>query len=362
MSSVLRRLFTPAAAAVLVSLFATSAASAAARPVTFDVFIGDSCVFGRARNDSFLKVVIRDRSGNQKGRGAVEADSQGYWQACMSPGVTVLPGDTINARVFDTTQSRTFTVPLLTGKVDRGTNVVSGKAPADTTVELEAFDFRWDYWGDSYDVIDHVTATGGSYSHDFDADGVNIRGGASVVVRWTNGSDTVRLGRFQIAPYITFQLGHSDVAGASAANGHVHVSLTSGSTRVAAADGTGSYGDTTFFATFADGDGEPYVVKGGEMLRAPALGAVSSWRIPQIDATADLAHEFVSGTCFANGRVIALAQNPNGFDYGLGFGNAAANGHFSIDLSDQLNIRKGYRVVALCYSDEGDEVVQETTA
>jgi hypothetical protein len=358
-----RRLVAATATGLLLALFATSTVSAAPRPITFDVFIGDYCVSGRAANNSFLKLVIKDKSGTIKGRGAVEADGQGYWQACLGPANGgILPGDSINARVFDTTNSRTFTVPLLTGKIDRGTNVASGKAPSGTTVQIEAFDWRWDLWGDSYDVISNVTAAGGSYAHDFDSDGVDIRGGASVAIRWSNAGDTVHVGRFQIAPYVSLNIGRHDMYGASSANGPVKVTLKNGSTTVATANGVGSYGDTSFVADWADADGEPYTLKGGEMLSAPALGGHTSWRVPQINPSANLAADTVSGTCFANGRVLALAQDPSGIGYGLDKGQAGSDGKFTINLSSQVNIKKGFRLAVLCYSIDGDEVVQETTA
>src|SRR4051812_1768869 len=359
----LRRVAAAISFGLMLAVVISSATFAAPRPITFEIFIGDSCVFGRAANNSFLKVVIHDRAGSLKGRGAVEADGQGYWQACMPQGVAVLTGDKISGRVFDTTQSRNFTVPLLTGKVDRGTNVVSGKAPAGTKVQLEAFDFRFDLWGETYDVTHDVVASSGSFAYDFDADGVDIRGGASVVIRWRNSGDTVQVGRFQIAPYLNMQIGRSDVAGASSANGAIKVTLRDASSNVlATATGVGTYGDTSFYATYADSDGEPYTLKGGERLSAPALGGQSSWHVPAIKPKADLALETVSGTCFPNGRVMAIAQNLNGFDYGLEHTTAAADGKFTVDLSAQLNIKAGFRLAVLCYSRDGDEVVQEATA
>src|SRR3712207_6080957 len=121
------------------------AASAATNPIKFEIFIGDSCVYGKAKPNSFLKVIITDRSGVQKGRGAVESDPDGNWSACMQQGVRPMaPGDKVAVSDFETGHKRSFTVPTLTGRVDRCTNVVSGKAPTGTTVEVEAFDFRLD--------------------------------------------------------------------------------------------------------------------------------------------------------------------------------------------------------------------------
>jgi hypothetical protein len=360
-------LFRPLSAALLLATVLggslVSTAAAAPRPITFEVFIGDHCVFGRAKSDAFLKVIIRDSLGRQKGREAVEADPDGFWVSCVFGGArAITPGDTINVEVFDTGQVRNFTVPLLTGRVDRGANLVSGRAPAGTTVELEAFDFRFDLWGEAYDVIEHVVAAGGNYAYDFDTQNIDIEGGASVVVRWRNGSDTVMAGRFQIAPFVVMALNTSDVAGAVGPNRDIRVALSRGGTRVGTAHGVGLYSDTTFYSEFADADGEPYIVTGGEMLSAPALGAFSSWRVPPINTRTDVAADKVAGTCFANGRFVVLAENPAGFEFGFDFGTAAANGNFEVDLTSQVNVRKGYRVAVLCYSPEGDEVTHESLA
>jgi hypothetical protein len=335
-------------------------AAAARQPITFQIFIGDSCVQGKSKPNSFLKVIITDRSGVQKGRGAVETDPEGNWSACMQQGVRPMaPGDKVAVTDFETGAKRSFKVPTLTGRVDRGSNVVSGKAPSGSTVELEAFDFRFDLWGEQYDSVQHVVANNGAYSYDFDNAGVDIKGGASVVIRWRSGADVVMVGRFQIAPFVVLTLGQSDFAGASGPNKLAHLTLSADGGPVADGNGVGAYGDSSFYGDFADDDGERYFLKGGEQFSAPVLGAASSWRVPQIAGKASLAEDTVSGKCFANGRFVTLAQGPGGFGYGLGFGTAKADGSFTVDLTDQVDITKGFRVGILCYSAEGDEVSQE---
>lgn len=361
----LRAAIRPVVAALLLTGILTTslvgAASAAPRPITFEIFIGDSCVYGRAKSNSFLKVIITDRSGVQKGRGAVETDPQGYWSACMQPGVRPMaPGDKVAVTDFETGQKRSLKVPTLTGQTNRGTNVVSGKAPAGTTVEIEAFDFRFDLWGEQYDVIRQVVAnSNGAYAYDFDNAGIDIKGGASIVIRWRTGADVVLVGRFQYAPFVSLALGQSDFAGSSGPNKLAQLTLKRNGAVVARGNGVGAYSDSTFYGDFANADGERYFLRGGDMFSAPVLGALSSWRVPNIAGSANLAADTVSGRCFANGRFVTLAQSSDGFGYGLGFGTANADGTFSVDLTDQVDIKKGFRIAILCYSAEGDEVSQE---
>ena len=358
--SVSRRFFGATAAGLLLALVTSTAALAAPRPITFDIFIGDLCVSGLAKSNSYLKVLIRDKSGDLKGRGAVETDQDGNWSACMGQGTRPMqPGDKVDVTDFETKQHRAFIVPLLTGVIDRGTNVVSGKAPTGSNIEVEAFDFRFDLWGEQYDSVQHVTALDGRFAYDFDNAGIDIMGGSRIVVRWTNGDDTVRTGRFQIAPYIVLALKHPDFAGGVGPNKAINITLRNGTTTVATGNAVGAYGDTTFYGDFADSDGETYRLVGGEMLDAPALGAQSSWRVPRINGRVDKANDSVSGSCFANGRYVVLASARGVPEQGFGFGTAAADGSFTLNLADQVDITRNFHIGILCYAPEGDELSQE---
>lgn len=158
-------------------------------------------------------------------------------------------------------------------------------------------------------------------------------------------------------------LGSSELVGAIGPNQHLKVSLgDSPSNTIARAHGVGSYSVTVFHSEFAYDDGEPYRLQGGEWLKAPALGAKSSWRVPDINTRTDLAADKVAATCFPNGRFVVLAEDPRGFGSGLDYGTAGPSGDFEVDLTSQVNVRKGSRVAVLCYSPEGDEITQESTA
>ena len=148
----------------------------------------------------------------------------------------------------------------------------------------------------------------------------------------------------------------------SRANGPIQITLKNGGTTVAMGNAVGAYADATFYGDLADDDGETYRLKGGEAFSAPALGAASSWRVPRINGRADIAGDKISGRCFANGRYVVLVQNPSAPENGLGYGQAAADGSFTVDLSAQVDIRKGFRIGILCYSPEGDEISQEFRA
>ena len=122
--SIRRRFAFSTGLAALFMSVVVSGASAAPRPLTFYLLVGDSCVQGEAKSNAFLKVIVHDPAGHVALREATTADSTGQWFACMYPGV-ISPGYTIDAKVFSTGQTRHFVVPELTLNVNRGTDVVS---------------------------------------------------------------------------------------------------------------------------------------------------------------------------------------------------------------------------------------------
>ena len=116
------------------------------------------------------------------------------------------------------------TTLLLAGLLGITATAAPPRAPRVVTVE--AFDFRFDLWGEAYDEIRNTPASStGAYSYDFDHAGVDIKGGAQVVVSWRNGSDTVRVGRFQIAPFVVMAIGSSELVSAIGPNQHLKVTL-----------------------------------------------------------------------------------------------------------------------------------------
>ena len=232
---------------------------------------------------------------------------------------------------------------------------------AGSPVAIEAYDSRWDFWGESYDDVQYLTADGGgNYSFDFGNDGVNIVGGASVIAAWATPDNNVQLFRVAFAPFLAMAIGRSDFVGAIKPNGLVNVRLSLPQRGpVAVGHGVGSYSRTDFQATFADRDGNPYQLAGGEWLSAPALG--DHWQVPDVNGHANVAADSVSGTCFANHHYAVIVFGSS-FEFGFALGDADSSGHFTVDLSDQLNIKKGDEVIIGCWTAAGDEVDQDFLA
>ncbi len=353
-----RQLGAAAAVACLLVGSLASGVSAAPRPIELDLFLGSDCVLGYARPNSVIKVVIRDSGGVLRAKRAAVSDEIGFWEACGTNLVT--PGDSIKVAVFETGQKKTVTVPLLTVHANRGTNVVSGKAPSTGSLTLEAFEGRFEP-SDNFELSRHLTVSSGSYSFDFDSVGINLYGGAFYELDWESGDGHVRATRRGDVPFVELILHESRFFGATRPGGLLKVTLTDPA-QVAVGRGIGDMQDGFVDGRFTDANGSMYRLKGGEHLSAPALLAQSSYDIPAINGNVNLSSDVISGDCFPNGRFVVFAISFTTFDGAEVLGVASANGSVSVDFSSFFNVRSGDLVEIICYSAGGDEVVHEFSA
>lgn len=336
--------------------------AAAPRPLQALVGVGGDCIGGQAKPNTFVKTVVRDSTGTTKIRSAATVDAQGSWDACLDflsfSAEPIGAGDKVSLHDFETGQTLDFTIPRVTMTVNRVTDVVSGTAPAGMKLAVEAADSQGILFGDQpYDLTKHVTAaSNGTWSHDFGSNGINLIGGAQLEVRESLKSGNVLIYRDMYVPGVQITLGSSEFFGFIAPYKHIGIKLDQGGNRVATGDAVGADGNSGFDGRFIDAQGELYRVAGGEMFHAPALGPDASWRIPEIDGTANASSDVVTGTCFANDPWVVEA-GPFAFD----FGTSDSNGQFSTDLTDSGGIAHGDAVLIACLSSGGDVVVQNLT-
>ena len=354
----LRTLVAGAAASGLLLTVWAPGVAAAPRPLTVSVSIGDTCVYGQARKNSFVKVIVRDPAGNVLLRGVGDTAAYGQWSVC-GYGYPIQAGDKIKALVIETGQSRTFTVPRLTIDTDRVAETVSGKAPAGSMVSIEVATPGASSVGlPEYDMIESVVAGGGgAYSFDFSTDGIDLIGGATASATWTTAGGNVQVLRQTSVPGLSVAIGSAQFGGAFKPNAHLGIVVTHGVNQVATGDAIGdSFYGGQISGQFVDADTEPYAIRTGDWIAAPGLGSDGTFQVPAIDGTANLATEQVSGTCFANGLYIVLVTGPDYLDFGYTFGTAGPSGGFTADLSGQLNIKKGFSVQIGCYTANADLV------
>ncbi len=353
-----RRLTVGAVAIGLLLTVWAPGALAAPRPLSVNVIMGDSCVSGEARKNAFVKVVVRDPAGSIKLRQAVDTGPSGEWSACGYSD-TIRAGDKINVLVFETGQSRKFTVPKLTIDANRVSEVVSGKAPAGSVISIAVSTAGASSVGlPEYDITESVVAgAGGTYSFDFSTDGIDLIGGAMAQATWKSAGGAIQVHRQTSVPGLMVSIGDAQFSGSFKPNAHLGITVTHGSTQMATGDAIGDYSGQVS-GQFVDSDAEPYAIAPGDWIKAPALGSDGTFKVPAINGSANLSNERVSGTCFANGLYVVAVLGPDYYDFGLTFGTAAANGKFTADLADQLNIRKNFTVQIGCYTANADLVLE----
>jgi hypothetical protein len=156
-------------------------------------------------------------------------------------------------------------------------------------------------------------------------------------------------------PRLYVGVGQSDFGGGTTPNHGVKVTLKDNASNVVAT-GTAAadYTSGQFAGVLADADGEPYAVRGGEHLKAPAIAADVNWKIPAGISSVDPSTDKVSGQCFPNGRYEVYVLDPDTYDEALDFGEAAANGSFTKDMTPDMNVRANTYVEVDCWTPEGD--------
>jgi hypothetical protein len=239
--------------------------------------------------------------------------------------------------------------------------VVSGRAPSGGELTLSVGEFRFDFWGDSYNVERHPNVNAGQYSFDCDSIGIDLKGGAGVNLDWQTNDGTIRVERVAEVPFLFLTLGQPDFFGATLPGELMKVTLSDSST-IAVARGVGSYRVPEFDAMFLKPNGAPYSLRGGEHLSAPNLQGQTSFNIPQVNGSLNASADKVHGRCLPNGRVSVFALSLVSFDFGEGFATAAGDGSFSIDFSSQLNLRNGDEISIVCFAPGGDMVEQDFVA
>jgi hypothetical protein len=345
---------------LLAALLATGA-SAATPKVTFFFNFGDGCIYGTAKPNASIKVVVHSAAGKTIGKGTTQIDSDGYWQFCDFYAV-VRPGMSVDTTVFNTKgtlSTASATVPDLAIKVDRDADTVSGRAPANSTISISLSDYLFDHWGQSYDVYEVVpVGSSGSWSHDFGADGINIRGGAMATVEWLDSAATIDAVRLAFAPQVGLTRNTPEFGGFTRMNGGVSISLTDGVNELASGHAAGDWQVGSYWGLLSDPNDELYDLQGGEWLTATGIGSGVSWQVPTGIASVNKATDVVAGKCFSHGRYVVEAWN-NGYLYGIKYGTAAANGSFSKDMSSKINLKRGITVNLTCFTGAGDYFVDQ---
>lgn len=318
--------------ALLIAALAAGNVSAATRPITFDLYLGYGFMYGIASDSATVTLRWKDSTGHLKARAEVTSSESGHWSFDAPAATFVEVGDRLTAS--DGNSTHTLVVPELTAVVNRVKNVIKGTAPAGRvfldclypghpvpdivcrTKRLAVNDEgRWRYWP-----------------------GYNLQGGDGAELRWKSpeGDDITFWAQ---APYVVVTLGRAGVSGVGRQNSTATVLLKEASTHERLASWSSPIGvHQSFTGTLRDSAGERVFVTPGQYV-VSTIASDAAFIVPEIQATADVDTDTVSGRCWDTGRSahgVYILVYRSGAQRGFAVTGTEEDGSFSHDMTDSF--------------------------
>ena len=350
-----RRTATSLVVALMLAALIPATAMAATRPTTFSLSLGDTCVAGRASDNAAVKLVWRRANGNLVAKTTVTASVAGNWSFCSSAKVTKV-GDRIQATVAGTTH--TVVIPLLTFKVDRANDVYRGKARAGSRLLLW---YHAGIFADYYASATFRARADGTFSYKPYSD-YELDGGIEADLRWRNAAgDHVWL--HDLAPYFRVTIGRPSFSGGTRPFSRVEISVRDSSTMALKATGKAIAGEFAFSGQFKDVGGNRVSLAVGDRLIAPSIASDADWVVPNIQGSANVATEVVSGTCADGSQFVGVEIKivRSGVTRGYALGDVEPDGSFEVSFTgrpapwyEPANIKHGDRITVSCRHATGD--------
>jgi len=284
------------AAAGALLMVAAAAPVSAATPPQFQVSIGDNCVRGMARPNASMHLVWKDADGAVKANQVITVTDIGEWVFCARATTLVASGDRLRATIGSTT--RTFTVPQLSIRINRETNI-KGTGPAGASLKVYCGSHAWEF--EPCTNWSTVIVNGkGKWSL-----GWRFAGGESTIVRWRDAMGD-RVDASATAPFVIVTLDKPRFLGVYHRNSTATVQLFEPSFDglLAVGRAAGAATDGSFVGKLRDPEGRLYATTPGDHMLAN-IGPNADWFVPDIDATASAATQIVSGECVERGTALS---------------------------------------------------------
>lgn len=323
------------------------------------LMLGDHCIHGTAAASANVGLTWRSAGGTIKEKTSVlSSTGGGHWRYCAAV-TTLVVGDSLKAN--DGASQRTFTIPLVTVKVDRVANEFRGRAPANSNLTL------WSHVGrfsDFYERNEITSNAQGRWQYD---DGYDIPGGADAYLDWVNDiGDSVTA--FGVGPRVDVTVGSSDFTAYINPGQRIRIQLRDNATDAIKAIGTAVARDSSFVGgVFRDSAGHRVPVSVGDRVVALKVADDLNWNVPFIEATADVAEDTVDGYCHdadnPSNSVIVMVRR-TGHVRGFAHEPVDSTGHFEVDFRDpggfgnEANIKHGDKLLVQCLLPTGDTVAQ----
>jgi hypothetical protein len=342
----IRTRFGAAMAGALIGALLLATPAAAVTPITFQVYVNGTCQYGTGQASTAFTVRLLDSNGDLIQRMNATSNASGSWYACFSvPGT---PG--FKVRATGGGVDRTVTIRNLTMKVNRVTDVVSGHWAGSTSLDICITHYT-SFTTSSYLCLGGTSASNGSYSIDFTPE-FNVRGGDNASATYTSGSDTFSVNT--TTPYMTVTRGRAYVEG--------YVNRGSVET-LTLRDAGSTLRGSLMFQGDNDGYFDGYLQSAGTLVLPrvtdKVIGSFASdamVTVPNIVVTGVASTNVVSGTCMPNRPYNLYARRADYSDSIQRYGTTDGSGHFSQDLTADINLLNGDPLQLTCMFPDGDRI------
>jgi len=344
------RLILAMAIAMLVGLLSAAPAAAVVSPITFFASMYSQCLNGTGPASMSGTISLLDAGGGLLQKTTVTSDGTGAWSSACFVWGGLQPGLRVKA-VFGATQ-RTLTIPTFTVRADRASDVLSGVAPASTTVTLQ-------WTTNSFiSAVSHLTTATSSASGSWSKDVTSLaefRGGDYVTASFVDSSgDTIVA--YEYVPQVVVVLGssaaHANLLSGTAINGTLETS--GGAIRARLHFAAGSYG-YNLDGQFATLTGVPVMPAVGNVVRTD-IPTDGTFTVGNVTAKVTTASDLVSGACPAGRyyRIEVVHASPYSIKWVTG--TCASNGTYGRDLTSTVDIVAGDRVTVMSRTIAGDVI------
>ncbi len=340
-----------ASVALAALLVAPSGVAAGTAPITFRMYLFDSCISGYAPTNSTLNFAWRAADGTLKAKGSLSIGAGRSWEYCSSdPAIWVAIGDRI--KVTDGGYTRNFTVPKLTMAVDRAGRTAYGTGPAGRTVKICS---TWALFGDFEQCTRFRVRQNGTWSY---SRSHGWYGGVGVRLTWKSPNGDM-LNVSTGVPRLAVTLGKAGFQGTTAPRTAVEVAVNGRSIGQATGD---SYGD--FKGTFVNARGRKVKIAAGDRVTAASVASDVDFIVPAITGAADRVTDIITGSCPDTGTSDGWARLTvmhSGHFRGGGIAYFEADGTFTVDMRNDpgglyspTNIIANDHITIACMQTTGD--------
>lgn len=323
--------------------------SAATPWVRFGADYNGCSVYGVGPRSTLIKVTWKDSNGSLKHVQVVKSKTNGAFQTTCDYDEQVERGDVFTAKVG--TRTRSFTVPALKIGIDRVTDVVSGRGPANTTLTIGLPD------SDTMEVL-----TTGDGSYDQDVTSVHdIIGYDLVSVSYATGDGDV-VYRALRAPFVMVYRDRADVRMGGRPGRLMTVELYDPT--VLKSDVDCAVGPTGgCWLQFTDEDGHMVRTRAGDRVTAPSIASDLDFIVPAVTTKGVPSTDVLSGTCLAgqSSPYYVEAYRPSGGASVSRSGVTSAMGTYRKDVTSSYDLRSGDKLFSECMLPSGDWVAKLIT-